>query len=137
MIYDLNLLLLFFKANLRALNKLSGHICNYCSIRCMRIDRQNFLGNKETFKTSLKSITSIETLSICPSVKASTSKSHRETSNQKSPSEKSSRIIKFVTKQRRLFIRAPEDNVEHNGFKKTAKVLEQLQDSTQVTQNHM
>lgn len=136
MIDDLDLI--FFKANLRALNKLSGHICNYCSIRCMRIDRQNFLGHKESFKTSLKSITSIETsMSICPNVKASTSKSHRETSNQKSSSNKSSSIIKFVTKQKRLFIGAPEDNVKHNGFKKSAKVLEQLQDSTQVTQNHM
>ncbi len=83
------------QANLRAMNKLSGQVCNYCSIRCMRIDRNNFLGHKESFNTSTKSIKSqSSSLSICPSVKASTSRPHREISKPKNSSKKISSIWK-------------------------------------------
>lgn len=32
--------------NLKSVNTLSGSICNYCSIKCMRIDRNNYLEKK-------------------------------------------------------------------------------------------
>lgn len=34
--------------NVRAVNTLSGSLCNYCSIRCMRLDHKNYLEGKKT-----------------------------------------------------------------------------------------
>lgn len=105
----------------------------------MRIDRQNFLGHTESFKTSLRSITSIETsLSVCPGVKASTSKPHRETSNQKNSAKKSSSIMKFVTKRKRLIVKASGNNTKPNQLIKSTEVLEHVPNPIQASiQNSM
>ncbi len=83
------------------MNALSGSHCNYCSIRCMRVDRNNYLERKEN-ASSLKrahdqpQLTSTIASSSASLVQPSTSKA-AASRNKQSP-HKPWKALRFLQK---------------------------------------
>lgn len=83
--------------NLRSVNTLSGSICNYCSIKCMRIDRNNYLEKKKLNSSTVTNITESKT-STSLNVPASTSSQNKTTTPHVIKKQRSS-CKEFKTKK--------------------------------------
>jgi ribosomal protein S20 len=73
--------------NVRAVNTLSGSLCNYCSIKCMRNDHNNYLEQKKNLNKRQESKTStsktLQTTNIdkCESARSSTTHANKKTAS--------------------------------------------------------
>ena len=75
--------------NVRAVNTLSGSLCNYCSIRCMRLDHNSYMESKKAATNASSSSSSASPSStVLSALAATTNTNHRSsvTKLQKSAS---------------------------------------------------
>ena len=70
--------------NVKAINTLSGSLCNYCSIKCMRFDRNAYLEQKQAKSTTTSSVDDSRSKPAPADNKPSSVQSYQEPSKHKS-----------------------------------------------------